>query len=594
MTAPTLLAESMFLTPIWFISIGVLIGLVLVAVFVALIYFLSSVPPINGIYTNRDVFLPVLIIGTALLSGLTGYWLFINLNKDLTFRDSPGEAINATIISSLLIVPLCLMMVTGFVGMISAKRIKEVLACLSEGFLLWCNIAFGILAAFAIIGLLLGLDSSSGIVTIVDNPVQKLSSLGRLYSTGQDEIEFTLDYNPENAHVEAVPISFREIEMRRITVETDQQIRWSRQDLNSDFNMGDTYQVEPNYGEPVAFNFAPVLEDQELKAANDTEHDQLYFRNEGTGPAKVKVTWYTEPLVPQVSVIPWTAFFVFSIYVFYFAIIAGFPKVAAVANSTVKTELSQPIYMVLLLIGIIFIVASIYIPYNTFGEDNKMYKDSAITLVRVLAIFMAVWAASKSVAEEIEGRTALTVLSKPIGRKEFLMGKFVGISLAVGILVLILGLWLIIWTAYKPIYDGVESANRISNWQICFAEAVGIIPGLILAALEVTIFVALAIAISTRVSILANFLICFSIYVLGHLTPLIANSALGEFAPVAVTGQLIGTIFPVLLHFDVSAAINSESLIPMTYLWMASVYCTIYVACAMLLGFVLFEDRDLA
>ena len=223
-----------------------------------------------------------------------------------------------------------------------------------------------------------------------------------------------------------------------------------------------------------------------------------------------------------------------------------------------------------------------------------MYKDTTITVVTVLSIFMAVWAASKSVAEEIEGRTALTVLSKPIGRREFIVGKFTGISFAVATLVLVLGTWLVIWTAYKPIYDGVESADAVSDWTISFNEAVGIVPGLILAAMKVTVFVGLAIALSTRIGILANFLICFAVYVLGHLTPLIVTTSIAEFAPVAVTGQIIGTIFPLLHHFDVSAAINSENDIPITYLWMASVYCTVYAAITLLLGFILFEDRDLA
>ena len=69
----------------------------------------------------------------------------------------------------------------------------------------------------------------------------------------------------------------------------------------------------------------------------------------------------------------------------------------------------------------------IYIPYNTFGEDVKMYKDSSLMTIMVLAILVAVWTASVSVADEIEGRTALTLLSKPISRRQFVLGKFLGI-----------------------------------------------------------------------------------------------------------------------------------------------------------------------
>jgi ABC-type transport system involved in multi-copper enzyme maturation permease subunit len=270
------------------------------------------------------------------------------------------------------------------------------------------------------------------------------------------------------------------------------------------------------------------------------------------------------------------------------------PKVFAIAHSTFKTEVNQPLYLLVLLIGALFTVGSIYVPYNTFGEDIKMYKDSGLTLIRVLAIFLAIWAASKSVAEEIEGRTALTVLSKPVGRRQFIFGKFTGISMAIAVMFIVLGLWFVIWTSYKPIYDYQEASKGVCEWPQCFLESIRVIPGVFLCFLEVLIFVAISVAISTRFGILANFLICFSIYVLGHLTPLLVQSSLAEFEPVVVFGNLIAIVFPVLNHFDIQAAINTNSAVPYSYLGWSIIYTFLYGSMAMLLALVLFEDRDLA
>ena len=278
----------------------------------------------------------------------------------------------------------------------------------------------------------------------------------------------------------------------------------------------------------------------------------------------------------------------------YMVVAVAFPKVFAVAYSTFKTEVNQPLFLIVVFIGLLFILGSVYVPYNTFGEDIKMYKDSGLTLIRVLAIFLAVWAASKSVAEEIDGRTALTVLSKPVGRRQFIFGKFGGISLLIALLFIFLGLWFVGWTAYKPIYDGKESAAGLVDWQIAFNHAISMVPALFLSFLEVLIFVAISIAISTRMGILANFLMCFAIYVLGHLTPLIVQSSVGEFEVVQSFGRLIAIIFPVLNHFDVQAAINTNQTVPMMYLGWAVIYCGLYSAIAMLIALVLFEDRDLA
>jgi ABC-type transport system involved in multi-copper enzyme maturation permease subunit len=237
----------------------------------------------------------------------------------------------------------------------------------------------------------------------------------------------------------------------------------------------------------------------------------------------------------------------------------------------------------------------VWIPYNTFGEDIKMLKDAGLTLIMILGIIEAIWAASTSVAEEIEGRTALTVLSKPIGRRSFIGGKFLGIVWTVALLFVVLGLWLLIWVAFKQIYDARESSRVDTvNWQICFMEMSHTVPGLLLAFMEAVVLAALSVAISTRLPLLANFVICFAIYLLGHLTPLIVQSSMGQFEVVQFFGQLIATVFPVLVHFNIQAAVAAGVLVPYEYLFWALVYCLIYSAIAMLLALVLFEERDLA
>jgi ABC-type transport system involved in multi-copper enzyme maturation permease subunit len=272
----------------------------------------------------------------------------------------------------------------------------------------------------------------------------------------------------------------------------------------------------------------------------------------------------------------------------------SFPKIAAIALSTFKTEVSQPLFLLVTVLGSLFIVLSIYIPYNTFGEDIKMYKDSGLNLLRVMAIFTAIWAASKSVAEEIEGRTALTVLSKPVGRRQFILGKFSGISMAIGLMFLLLGLWFVIWVAYKPVYDGQESNEQVVDWTLSFIESFNVIPGLVLCFLEAVVFVAISVAISTRLGILANFLICAAIYVLGHLTPLLVQSSYASFELVVVFAQLVAIIFPVLNHYDIQAAISTNSAVPLEYIGWSFIYTALYGAIAMLVALVLFEDRDLA
>jgi ABC-type transport system involved in multi-copper enzyme maturation permease subunit len=269
-------------------------------------------------------------------------------------------------------------------------------------------------------------------------------------------------------------------------------------------------------------------------------------------------------------------------------------KVAAILATTAKEALSQPLFYVALVLGGFLILLFIYIPYNTFGEDIKMLKDTGLTLITLLAILVALWTASVSVAEEIEGRTALTLLSKPVRRSQFIFGKFLGILAPIAFLFIILGVLFLACISYKLKYDAKETAQQPPTVEQCEEEIVQILPGMALAFLETVILTAISVAISTRLPMLANLTICLSVYALGHLVPLVANSAAGRFETVSFVAQLIAVVLPNLDHFSVQAAVATDQFVSLEYLAWALVYCLLYSTFALLAALFLFEDRDLA
>ncbi len=278
----------------------------------------------------------------------------------------------------------------------------------------------------------------------------------------------------------------------------------------------------------------------------------------------------------------------------FYLIRLAMPKIAAIARTTTKEALSQPLFYVLLSIGVFALILFPFVPYNTFGEDVKVVKDEGLTLIMVLSIILALWTASMSIAEEIEGRTALTLLSKPIRRMSFIIGKFLGIIGTVAVLFIVLGALFLATVSYKVVYDARESAQPEPTRQQCRDAMVQITPGLVLAFMEAVVFTSIGVAISTRLPMLPNLIICISIYVLGHLVPMLVNSAVGQFEIVAFTAGVFATILPVLDHFNIYAAIATGKEVPWSYVAWAGLYCVLYSSVAMLVALLLFEDRDLA
>jgi hypothetical protein len=270
------------------------------------------------------------------------------------------------------------------------------------------------------------------------------------------------------------------------------------------------------------------------------------------------------------------------------------PKVAAIARTTAKEALSQPLFYVLLTIGVFGLVLFPFIPYNTLGEDIKMVKDEGLTLIMVLSILLALWTASVSIAEEIEGRTALTLLSKPVGRRQFILGKFLGILTPVAIMFVILGAVFLASVSFKAVYDSRETGAPEPTVAECQMEMLQVAPGLALAMMEVVVLTAISVAISTRLPMMANLVICAAIYVLGHLVPLLADSAVGRNEYVQFVAAVQSAVFPVLDVFNISAGISAGRLVPWTYIAVAGAYCVLLSSVAMLVALLLFEDRDLA
>lgn len=323
---------------------------------------------------------------------------------------------------------------------------------------------------------------------------------------------------------------------------------------------------------------------------------------------------------------------------FFVAVFAGllwiWPKGGAVALAAFRESIRQPMFWLLTMGGLGLMGLSLILPYYTFGEDYKMMKELGYSQLLLFAAAFCVIAASSSISEEIEGRTAVTLMSKPVSRRHFLLGKFFGILLAGLVMTVLLG-WVLLWMLlykeqdemllrlnpppdpawlvqllqdYLPAGPGSWLLRGVGLW--CH-DAGTFFPALAISFGHVMILLAVAVALATRVSMLVNVPVCLAVYFLGHLTPILKSVAAQQLAEQAA-GQLqqtgyqliafLANVFDVLLPgldlFDLSSAFIRDAPLPplpfSLYTLNVLVYAGMYTAIALLFGLILFEDRDLA
>ena len=271
------------------------------------------------------------------------------------------------------------------------------------------------------------------------------------------------------------------------------------------------------------------------------------------------------------------------------------PRSGSIAWVTAKETLLQPLFLILTLVGLFGLFIFPFLPYHTLGEDIKIVVSQGLTLVKLTCVFLAIWTASTSIADEIEGKTALMILAKPVGRQKFVFGKYLGVMVAVTALFLILGIFFLNTVSYKLVYDARESAKDLPTAIECWEYVRGVVPGLLLAYFETIVLTAIAIAISTRLPLLPNLTVCLTIYVLGHVVPMIvASDAVANMPIIGFFANLVCAFLPILDHFNMETAIAMNRSVGWDYVALSGLYSVLFACVAMLLSLTLFEDRDLA
>jgi len=316
-------------------------------------------------------------------------------------------------------------------------------------------------------------------------------------------------------------------------------------------------------------------------------------------------------------------------------------KILIVAKNTLTETLRQPIYAVIVAFSLFLFFMSPSIAMYTMDEDIKMLREIGLSTLVLTGLFIAIFSATAALTEEIETKTITTILSKPIGRPTFILGKFLGVTAAVA-----LAHYICTTALLMTVRHGVlESASDTHDWPVIVTAAVIVIMALLLTAFlnyiydwsfpataigliavfvtfgmvllslidkewkfnpqnnnfhafdiyasvlllfAVIVLVALAIAFSTRLNVVLTLLCCVAAFLLG----LISDYVFGRFAQTHFWAKIGHILAPNLQVFWISDAIYEGSSIEPYYLYISGVYAALYTAAILLIAIALFQRRQ--
>lgn len=107
---------------------------------------------------------------------------------------------------------------------------------------------------------------------------------------------------------------------------------------------------------------------------------------------------------------------------------ATLEQLLAIARNTFFESIRQPVLLVVLIAAGILVVLSNPFSAYTLEDDNRMFVDIGLSTIFVGGAVLAAFVATNVLAREIDNRTVLTVVSKPVARPVFVLGKYLGVA----------------------------------------------------------------------------------------------------------------------------------------------------------------------
>ncbi len=255
----------------------------------------------------------------------------------------------------------------------------------------------------------------------------------------------------------------------------------------------------------------------------------------------------------------------------------------AIARMTVADSLRQPATWLATAIAVVLVGLSwLFGMFNFDDQDRlRMLATAGVAVAVINGLFLAVTGAAAAVHDELADRTALTLFAKPVPRGEFLAGKAIGIWLTVVAASLVVlaahigGLWLAQSTGFELDHEGHHhggESNLTVPWTaVLAAHALGLCHSATL--------VAIASVLALRFALVTNILVCFGIFLGGHL-----------LAGAGLTGA---GVIPALAAFNLDDAIQLGTGVSGQYLALTGLYTALFSTGWVLVGAALLDRQDI-
>ena len=251
-------------------------------------------------------------------------------------------------------------------------------------------------------------------------------------------------------------------------------------------------------------------------------------------------------------------------------------RIYAIAVNTVREAIRNRVLYTLLFFALALIGTGVLLASLSYVERERILQDVGFAAMRVFAVAIAIFVGIHLVHREVDRRTIFTILSKPIARSEFLVGKYAGLVLT-------------LWLQIAVMALGFGAISQLSGAPLTSVHAAAVV----LVAAEVAVVVAVALLFSAFTTPMLASLFTAGLWMIGQLSrDLRALGAQAESETIRRATEVLYRALPDFQAFDLTAHAARGLVIASSDVLLPLAYATGYATLVLVAATWIFERRD--
>lgn len=260
-----------------------------------------------------------------------------------------------------------------------------------------------------------------------------------------------------------------------------------------------------------------------------------------------------------------------------------------VAVNVFRESVRDKVLYNLVAFAVLLISVSYLLGQLTAGQDVKIIKDLGLAAIASFGLLIAVFIGIGLVWKEVDRRSIYGLLSKPIERYQFILGKYAGLALTlfINVAVMTAAFYMVLAYMNTQFPDSVRATWPAPATDPRLLLAVGLI------FVELLLVTAIALFFSTFSSPFLSAALTFGLWVIGHFNNDLRNfEAVVESRAAAYVARGLYYLLPNFAAFDVKTQVVYALPVPMSYVGTTAAYGLVYTALLLVGAVAIFSRRD--